>query len=649
MKKAELTKHLRVSALQIDCGNQRKEETVFLVHAEIQKNGTVLQTDVYDGISGAPLYSVFATSEDFIMWEYDKQHWSEAMLRKRGFFESHYEWDKRERKNDAYLKREYRFDTEESILCGSRFFNWTGMDTVHALARHQQFVRAAKLEISHRAKRKAIDRVMDQARPLPATFQAWVDRVPLQNSRYIYYKRQGKQARGYCTVCDADVIIPAGQARHNQPGICPHCHQKITFKATGISKHIQDFVRVEYVQRVDGNSLMIREFDITKEYGEDYRHPEYFQYEGSRHIIHPDGSREKYLPNGCIYDWLGDWKKRSSSDEFFAWLYTPNLHVVLKGTPWQYSGIADYAKKTRAFAATWYFADCLKRPCLEYLAKMGFLKLLDERYAQSYFYGNAVNWDGKTLRDVLKIRKGLIRLAVQKNVSSEELHVLQLVTDAGISAEPENLEWLTQNDLYPHKDEIVYLLRHMTFWKIRKYSGKVAGYNGRCSTGDIIGDWCDYLHNADLLGYDLSKNATLFPKDLKKAHDKAMKLVKVKKDSVVDAKLRNLCKELSSLYGFRDSDYIVRAPSCLKDLLIEGERQQNCVAGYAPRVARQETVVLFIRKADAPDEPFVTVEVRNGHVVQVRGYGNSTPQQPVLDFVEAWKRKVLEHPERRRA
>lgn len=118
---------------------------------------------------------------------------------------------------------------------------------------------------------------------------------------------------------------------------------------------------------------------------------------------------------------------------------------------------------------------------------------------------------------------------------------------------------------------------------------------------------------------------------------------------MVAQKLRQLCKELSSLYGFRYGDYIVRAPSCLKDMLIEGERQQNCVAGYAARMARQETVVLFIRRADRPDDPSVTVEVRNGHVQQVRAYNNQDPEQDVLDFVEVWKRKVLERPRRRSA
>lgn len=650
MQKKLLKKYLFTKTMLVD-HLQAERDAGFLIHAEIREKGTVLQVDVFDSASEKPIYTIFSTSKDFIMWEYEQQRWSEAMLRKRGFFETHYEWDKRARKSNTYLSREYRFDTEESMLCGARFFNRSGVDTIRAVDAHQQSVRAAALEIRHRIKREAIQRVMDQARPLPATFQAWVDRIPLANSRYVYYKRHGNKAHGYCTACGTDVIFPASQAKHNQLGICPHCHSNITFKAVGISKRIQDFVRVEYVQRVDGNSLMIREFDITKYYGEDYRHPKYSQYEGSRHIIRPNGSRKKYLPNGCTYDWLGEWKNKSDSNEYFAWLYTPNLHAVLKGTPWQYSGITEYAKKTQAFAATWYFADSLIHPCVEYLAKMGLSRLLDEKYAQSYFYGNTVNWDGRTISDVLKLSKPLIRIACQDNVNSKALSVLQTLSKAAVMPSSNEMDWFNRNGA--NNEALAYLLRYMSVHKIQKYTDYVIqkGQGHYQEVGYIMSDWRDYLENAQFLEHNLHRNTVLFPPNLKKSHDSLMKLVKVKEDGIVDRKLGELCQEMMDRYSFANEDYIVRAPSCLKDLILEGERLGHCVAknGYGTKMAKGQCVILFIRKRSEPDMPFVTVEVRDGHIAQIRAFNDHDPDKNVLDFVEVWKRKVLAIPHRRSA
>ena len=40
-------------------------------------------------------------------------------------------------------------------------------------------------------------------------------------------------------------------------------------------------------------------------------------------------------------------------------------------------------------------------------------------------------------------------------------------------------------------------------------------------------------------------------------------------------------------------------------------------------------------------KPFVTVEVSNGKIVQIRGERNSDPTKEVKKFVDLWSRKVL--------
>ena len=64
----------------------------------------------------------------------------------------------------------------------------------------------------------------------------------------------------------------------------------------------------------------------------------------------------------------------------------------------------------------------------------------------------------------------------------------------------------------------------------------------------------------------------------------------------------------------------------------------HCVGNYVPQVAKGSTVILFIRRKESPDKPYVTVEVKKNKIVQVRGFGNKNPESDVTDFVEQFKR-----------
>ena len=70
------------------------------------------------------------------------------------------------------------------------------------------------------------------------------------------------------------------------------------------------------------------------------------------------------------------------------------------------------------------------------------------------------------------------------------------------------------------------------------------------------------------------------------------------------------------------------------DLNVESSVLSHCVRTYGDRVAAGDTVIYFIRKVIAPDEPYFTLEIRtDGRFVQCRGKHNCgmTPE------VEAFK------------
>ena len=97
----------------------------------------------------------------------------------------------------------------------------------------------------------------------------------------------------------------------------------------------------------------------------------------------------------------------------------------------------------------------------------------------------------------------------------------------------------------------------------------------------------------------------------------------------------------------KDSDdYQITIPSTAEDLFHEGETLSHCVAGYWKRVAKGETFIVFARKANAPDDPFFTGEVRpvhdNGKFVLVQFYGKHNTintDKKLRSFIKSWAKE----------
>jgi hypothetical protein len=62
----------------------------------------------------------------------------------------------------------------------------------------------------------------------------------------------------------------------------------------------------------------------------------------------------------------------------------------------------------------------------------------------------------------------------------------------------------------------------------------------------------------------------------------------------------------------------------------------HCVGSYVDRVARGDTVILFIRHSDNPTEAFYTMEFKDGKIIQERGKHNANPSKEVTEFTQEW-------------
>ena len=153
----------------------------------------------------------------------------------------------------------------------------------------------------------------------------------------------------------------------------------------------------------------------------------------------------------------------------------------------------------------------------------------------------------------------------------------------------------------------------------------------------------DYLRACQYLGLDMTEDKNRFPHDFHRWHDirideyktaKAMKDAEERKEMY--AQFASIAEKYVGLQENRDGFAIV-IPHSPADLIREGDTLHHCVGrmGYDHKMIREETLILFVRAADNPETPFVTMEysLKSKKILQCYADHNAQPDESVLNFV----------------
>ena len=74
-----------------------------------------------------------------------------------------------------------------------------------------------------------------------------------------------------------------------------------------------------------------------------------------------------------------------------------------------------------------------------------------------------------------------------------------------------------------------------------------------------------------------------------------------------------------------------------EDIIEEATKQHNCLRSYIERVRDGGTTVAFIRRKKAPQTSYVSVEIFEGRLAQVKLAYNKNPDDPSLnEFIAHW-------------
>lgn len=259
------------------------------------------------------------------------------------------------------------------------------------------------------------------------------------------------------------------------------------------------------------------------------------------------------------------------------------------------------------------------------LQKYGFTALAkDSVYVPGYFpdstkISDVLRYDYNKLKAKFKIEE--IGIAYLEYIRSLELY--------GIEVSEENADIIARLD--SNADKILSLDKPK---KIFKYLRNQARKNGGASARDYV----DYIKECEKLSYDLKEPAVLYPTDLAMAHRRTSGLVKIENSHAVEQAIKDKYAQLHKACEWSDDKYAIVMPKTADEIITEGATLNHCVGNYCERVAKGESIILFLRKLDELDKPFYTVEIRPNlkklDFVQCRGFKNADPSKEIWESVD---------------
>lgn len=544
-------------------------------------------------------------------------------------------------------------------------YDKSGMEN---LSLWQDRIRDRRLKAKYDRIKESTSREMLEIRPLPKAFYDFINNTVMADSYYIFYDYSNKkQTTGRCSECGEEVEIP--RVKRGDKVRCPHCKKlckALPRKAYRNTNGFNKFTQALYLQPFKNGRFCARRFDINWVFYKDEQ-PRKRITEVERTIVEFNYNRlnlcsEYYLDESYKG---GEWRRGSIYGSPQGWIFPDNLNRIFKErqefskyhinfgriakalNPSDYTGIYDAVMNVNFF-------DNLINNKLINLAK-AFVTTFG-------YYGNKsavskYNLSAGSLRKGMGITKDDLPYMRKINPTLNQIELYFIYKKSGRRFDEEEFtEFLDIATLANAGEKFMkMILAHSSLRQFNKFFRQwenencepVEEYAHRWydPRRNFPGDYEDYIDYAALLEYDLKDMNVLYPRNFKKAHDEAYKIINDKEFK--DSELPQIARQYSEykrLYGFEDKDFIITPPTRHNDIKDEGKQLRHCVATYARSVATKKTIILFIRKKTEPDKPFFTLELNPDtlRIEQCRGLRNCTYPQSVKKFMDKWIKEKIE-------
>lgn len=522
-----------------------------------------------------------------------------------------------------------------------------------------------KLEERHQKIRDSINEEMLEVKPLPKKVENWVNKVLMSDSQYLFYdNNHRKMTTGYCTVCQNTFNFERPNLGKNSSGKCPFCKKQVKYISN------QQFGRKNYYIKDENNfawlqktkqGLVVRRFYVIRE------HRNYSCkittktniYENIRVFYENDrNSNYRYKQAYCMEN---DWKYQYDG----GWYYLNiiccpvglNALFKQKNTDFKcwHTNFELMVKKLKLINI-----DCLltrnkiNNPLLGHLVNLKLYNLahdiINNRISVDEIDINKTNLPAALKIDKEHIKKMLIPL----NPNMQKLEVLKYEIKRKDKSPISDYKKLFNLFSRPHIliSETHSLLKHMSVHRCVDYiSNQLENHKYHCNRFYVSNnsdfsyylaqDYNDYMTWAEKLGYDLRSDSVRFPKNFTAAHDRLHEEYEEYEQKIENEKYRLIAdqeEEYNSLYYYEDKKFLIRAPHDAEEICAEGKILHHCVSSYRMEIATKDTIILLIRKKEAPEVPYFTLNLNPNtlEIIQCRGNYNCAYPNDVENFMNQW-------------
>ena len=470
---------------------------------------------------------------------------------------------------------------------------------------------------------------------------------------YTVYDRNaaGVINRVWCTRCGGHYDMVAD----DNNTICPHCGTNYATDENCYPSMIRDSINTNYIvfenTNLPGNDLLIRLFRVSYSVLKN----ESGELELRKNVI--EEQRLFFGDKIRVYGWDGAPCTKKATIKNISYRFRdcangydgtvcvqPNTEIleIISKSCMKYSGLAEswgLVENYTGLGKICYFGYIkawYKYPQLELLVKANIPRI-------TYDYISRIERDswfavpqGKNVCEILGISKTALKAAREHNMSKDDVKYFDRFLQAEPATTYEKFHMIQGqfNDLsrflnLNHKYKI-------SFDSMLHYLDSV--YDHQCIVRpEALNVWWDYLNMASDLSMDLTQKSLLYPRSLKKEHDIAVFAYNAMKRVINAQKFAETAKINKERYEYADGDFLVKIPECPEDIIEEASKQHNCLRSYIERVRDGYTTVAFVRRQSAPEDSYVSVEIYENKLYQVKLAYNQDPHDKDLSkFLQRW-------------
>ena len=562
----------------------------------------------------------------------------------------------------------------ESFLPACVFYKKTGCHTIaryinveanptlvlRHLDDYQQDIRDQQTKIRRHQRDTVVLNKMSSVPQTPANLKRWADKHIMPHYLFYDYNNGRAKTQAYCTYCEKFSVIK--RPKSNDVLRCPKCGQKAIAKAQGRrAAYHEDRETCQVVQQVSPYELVVRIYKLYWSYAKGKDTAGKSAYEVMRIFVRSDDGKDATMEPyyyDSVYDSVTRWRRGYHPGALFGMecfiseetgeIYLPGLEKALQGTTLEYCALRQFYERTAIpMQVSHYLKMYLRHPLLiERLTKVGFENIVADVVYRHGFSDALDEMQARTHR-ILRVEKQDVSVLQEQKVGMPLLKKYQAYVAIHLRGRAELFQWQLHNEVSEIPTDI---FQYMTAEKFMRYidaqfpiyceARPANGYRDPTMETLVI-TYVDYLHMCRRQAYDMKEKSVLFPKNCAAAHDREAERIQKINDAQKNKAFGIAYAGFARKAALSNEKLQIVCPKRVNDLVAEGRALHHCVGSYVDRVAEGRCLIVFVRRVEEPEKPYVTVEVRNGKIEQIHGDHNSDPTEEVKKFVDLWSRKVL--------